>query len=255
VSAEYSSAEAFGRLAAELQDVDGVEQTVDAVVQFALTAVWCQYASVVLVSKGRRPQVMALTDPALAVLYQDQIDAGAGPMITAIEMESALLIPDVAAESRWSERWRAQVIAAGIRCAMHLPLLVGSRADAVLSLYSKKPEAFTDDDLAVAHILAQHGSAAIAAARIEHSMAQAVDARRLVGQAMGILMERYGLDEARAFEVLRRYSQDHNRKLRDVAQELLDTRNLPSARRTAASTPAAAPGLRHPASGTNPPSP
>ena len=58
-------------------------------------------------------------------------------------------------------------------------------------------------------------------------MAQAVDARKLVGQAMGILMERYDLDSDRAFEVLKRYSQDNNRKLRDVAQELIDTRKLP----------------------------
>ena len=58
-------------------------------------------------------------------------------------------------------------------------------------------------------------------------MAQAVDARRLVGQAMGILMERYDLDSDRAFEVLKRYSQDNNRKLRDVALELIDTRKLP----------------------------
>jgi AmiR/NasT family two-component response regulator len=45
---------------------------------------------------------------------------------------------------------------------------------------------------------------------------------------MGMLMERYALDEPRAFEVLRRYSMDSNRKLRDVAQELLATRKLPS---------------------------
>ena len=41
-------------------------------------------------------------------------------------------------------------------------------------------------------------------------------------------MERYGLDEARAFEVLRRYSQDHNVKLREVAEHLIAARRLPS---------------------------
>jgi AmiR/NasT family two-component response regulator len=47
---------------------------------------------------------------------------------------------------------------------------------------------------------------------------------------MGILMERFDLDSDRAFEVLKRYSQDHNRKLRDVAVELIETRKLPGAR-------------------------
>ncbi|ADB31145.1 ANTAR domain protein with unknown sensor [Kribbella flavida DSM 17836] len=228
MSMEHSSAEAFGRLAAELQDADGVEQTVEAVVQYALQAVWCEYASVVLITKRRRPQIMALTDPKLAELYRSQIDAGTGPMITALEQRSALLIPDVLAEARWSAQWSEQMVAAGIRSAMHLPMLVAGRPEAVLSLYSDKPDGFTDDDLAVAHILAQHGSAAVAAARNQVSLTEAVDARKLVGQALGILMERYRLDEVRAFEVLRRYSQDNNRKLRDVAQELLDTRELPT---------------------------
>jgi AmiR/NasT family two-component response regulator len=52
----------------------------------------------------------------------------------------------------------------------------------------------------------------------------AVDARKLIGQAMGILMERYSLDSDRAFEVLRRYSQDTNTKLHEVAQQLIDNR-------------------------------
>ena len=55
-------------------------------------------------------------------------------------------------------------------------------------------------------------------------MAQAVDARKLVGQAMGILMERFDLDGDRAFEVLKRYSQDNNLTLRDVANHLVHTR-------------------------------
>jgi AmiR/NasT family two-component response regulator len=58
-------------------------------------------------------------------------------------------------------------------------------------------------------------------------MAQAVDARKLVGQAMGILMERFDVDDDRAFAILKRYSQDTNTKLRDVAQQLIDTRKLP----------------------------
>ncbi len=228
MSREQSSAEAFGRLAAELQAAEGIELTVDKVVQFALQAVWCDYASVVLITKGRRPQVMAMTDPKLADLYRGQIDAGAGPMITALEERTALLVPDVATEDRWSTQWSEQMIAAGIRCAMHLPLLVAGRAEAVLALYSTKPHGFNDDDLDIAHILAQHASAAIASARTAVSLTEAVDARRLVGAAMGILMERYNLDEPRAFEVLRRYSMDSNRKLRDVAQELIDSRKLPS---------------------------
>ncbi len=81
--------------------------------------------------------------------------------------------------------------------------------------------------VAIAHILARHASVAVATARHEKQLVAAVDARKLVGQAMGILMERFDVDGDRAFAILERYSQDTNRKLRDVAQELIDTRKLP----------------------------
>jgi len=55
-----------------------------------------------------------------------------------------------------------------------------------------------------------------------------VDVPAKLGQAQSLLMERHGLDGDRAFEVLRRYSQDHNIKLRDVAAHLIETRQLPT---------------------------
>jgi AmiR/NasT family two-component response regulator len=73
-------------------------------------------------------------------------------------------------------------------------------------------------------------------------MAQAVDARKLIGQAMGMLMERFDMDADRAFAVLRRYSQDHNRKLRDVALELIETRQLPHYPQGGEPGPASPPG-------------
>jgi GAF domain-containing protein len=221
-------ADTFGRFALELSGLDSVEETVDAVVQFALQAVRCQQASVVLIARGRRPEVVAVTTPALADLYRHQIDTGTGPLLTTIEQQEVILIPDVAAETRWSEQWIKQVTCLGIRSALHLPLMLAGRAQAVLSLYGEHPGGFDSDDIAVAHILARHAIVAIASARHEASMNQAVDARKLVGQAMGILMERYDLDGDRAFEVLKRYSQHNNRKLRDVAQQLIDTRRLPT---------------------------
>jgi AmiR/NasT family two-component response regulator len=113
---------------------------------------------------------------------------------------------------------------------LDVPLALGDAASptvGVLGLYSPQPDAFDTDDEAIAHILARHASVALATARHEQTMSAAVDARKLVGQAMGILMERYAVDGDRAFAILKRYSQDTNTKLRDVAQQLIDTRRLP----------------------------
>jgi hypothetical protein len=87
---------------------------------------------------------------------------------------------------------------------------------------------FDADALAVAEVLGRHASIALAAAREEESLWQAIDARKLIGQAQGILMERFDLDDERAFEVLRRYSQNTNTKLNEVARTLVHTRTLPA---------------------------
>jgi GAF domain-containing protein len=229
LNGEQATVRMFARFASELHEADGVNETVEAVAQFALHAVGCSAASVALIVRNRRPEPVAMTDPGLADLYDAQIAAGAGPLITTIQQETAISIPDVVTETRWSSAWADRVAAAGYRSAAHLPLSIGRRkAEAVLSLFGEHPQAFDSDDLAVAHILARHASVAIAAARNEATLAGAADARKLVGQAQGILMERFDLDADRAFEVLKHYSQDHNRKLRDVAEVLITTRVLPS---------------------------
>jgi GAF domain-containing protein len=222
-------AETFARLALELHDADGVGETVDAVVQFALHALNCSYAGVALTTRGARPQIAAVTDPVVADVYNLQLSTSVGPLVTVMQERTTVLIRDTGADNRWPE-WAAKVAALGVRSVLDVPLLTGSgttRSVGVLGLYSPCPDAFSQDDEAIAHILARHAAVAVASARHDETMTSAVDARKLVGQAMGILMERFDLDSDRAFAVLQRYSQDTNTKLRDVAQQLIDTRKLP----------------------------
>jgi GAF domain-containing protein len=223
-----STADMLEQLATELRDAEGVEQTVDTVVEFACRAVGCDYASVVLIEGGRRLEMLALSDPKLTELYQEQVRFGEGPLITAVQQGKELLIPDVLIETRWSQMWTNAALHAGVRSAIHVPLMLGRDPSAVLSLFSGTPNGFDPDDLAVAHLLAGQATTAIATARDDDSPAVGVDVRRLIGQALGILMERYDLDDARALEVLRRYSKNSNRKLREVAQELIDSRQEPA---------------------------
>ena len=224
-----ASADTFARLAIELHDAPGVEETVDAVVQFALQALNCTYAGIALYTRGSRAEIAAVTDPLVADVYELQITTETGPLVTALRDRTAILIPDTSTDDRWPE-WAAKVAALGVRRVLDVPLATGDAARqtvGVMGLYSPEPDAFTADDEAIAHILAQHASVALASARQEETMALAVDARKLVGQAMGILMERFDVDGDRAFAILKRYSQDTNTKLRDVAQHLIDTRKLP----------------------------
>jgi GAF domain-containing protein len=226
-------AETFARLALELHDADGVEETIEAVVQFALQALNCSYAGVALTAKGAQAQVAAVTDPVVADVYNLQLSSSVGPLVTVLQERTTVLIRDTTTDDRWPE-WAAKVAALGVRSVLDVPLLTGSdvtRTVGALGLYSPTPDAFSEDDEAIAHILARHAAVAVASARHDETMTTAVDARKLVGQAMGILMERFDVDSDRAFAILQRYSQDNNIKLRDVAQQLIDTRKLPHSAR------------------------
>ena len=219
------AAEAFARLAIELHGAGGLEETVDAVVQFALQALDCSYAGIALYSRGR-PQVPAATDPLVCEIFQHAMASGQAPLVEAMRTGQDVLVRDTVTDGRWPE-WAAEVRELGVRAVLDVPLTTTTGTVGMLGLYSTTPDAFDPDDIAVAQIPARHASVALASARHEANLAQAVDARKLVGQAMGILMERFDLDSDQAFTVLRRYSQDTNTKLRDVAQQLIDTRRLP----------------------------
>ena len=120
-----------------------------------------------------------------------------------------------------------EAAALGLHSALSVRLWTASHTLGTMTLYAERPRAFDADSVAIAEILGRHASVALASARHEESLTQAIDARKLVGQAQGILMERFDLDDRQAFDVLRRYSQTTNTKLNEVARMLVDTRRLP----------------------------
>jgi GAF domain-containing protein len=216
----------FARLAVELHEETGVEETVEAILQFALQAVNCTHAGLVLSHRGGKLETTAATDPLVEKADQLQLEWNEGPALSVTAEHDTVLVGDTASDTRWPE-WAPKVAALGLRSALAVRLHTNGATLGVLELFHTEPYAFEVDDDAVAHILARHASVAVASARQEASLWQAIDARKLIGQAQGILMERFDIDGDQAFAVLRRYSQDYNIKLRDVAQRLIDTRKLP----------------------------
>ncbi len=98
-----------------------------------------------------------------------------------------------------------------------------------LNLYARTPGAFDDESQEIGLMLASHAAVALAGAEHEEDLRIGMGSRDLIGQAKGILMERYQLTADQAFGVLRRVSQETNRKLADIAAELTDTRAVPTA--------------------------
>jgi GAF domain-containing protein len=214
-------------MASDLHDQPDVEQTVERVLQFALSAVTADHAGVILVHGGKRMETAAATDPVVEKADQLQMECGEGPSLAAIFDQDSFNVSDTLLEPRWP-LWCPRVAELGLRSVLSIRLHTSSTTIGSLNLYGRRRAAFDADDDAVAHVLARHASIALAHARQESSLWQAIDARKLIGQAQGILMERFDLDADQAFAVLRRYSQDNNVKLRHVAQRLIETRQLPT---------------------------
>ena len=218
-------AEEFAELALALHD-ETVEETVEKVLEFTLKAIGCDYAGVIFVHGKHNIETAAATDPIVAKLDAMQMEVGEGPDVSVIADRLGVIVSDTRSESRWPN-WAARVYDAGIRSLISVRMYTDEETIGTLNAYSQHPDAFDLDDQAVAHVLARHAAVALGNARKIENLWLAVDARKRIGQAQGILMERFDLTADQAFAVLLRYSQDNNMKLRVVADRLVETRELP----------------------------
>ncbi|WP_433169238.1 GAF and ANTAR domain-containing protein [Kribbella sp. CA-247076] len=218
-------AQAFADFAVRLHDSSSATETVEAVVQFAVPAIGCSHAGVALQDADGVITIGTVSSEVPGALYAAQIEHGDGPVIAAIQQNVVLHIPSAAAETRWPA-WSRRAVALGLGSVVHIPLRAGTSPLGALSLYKQAGNAFSDDDLAIAHVLARHAAVAVATAQRREDMSDRVDARKLVGQAMGILMERHDLDSDQAFAVLRRYAEEQGLKLQNVVEQLIATRRV-----------------------------
>lgn len=109
------------------------------------------------------------------------------------------------------------------------PLTAGTTAYGSLVLVSRTAGSLNEGSAQLAAVLAAHATVAIAGSEVRQQLSTALRSRDIIGQAKGILMERYGLTPDTAFALLARMSQDSNIKLRDVAEQLCRTGAPPGA--------------------------
>lgn len=222
------AAEQFAQLAIALHDEPTVEETVEMVLDFGLKAIGADHAGVIFVHGKQRVETAAATSPIVAKVDAIQMEVGEGPDVSVLEDRLSVIVSDTELDNRWP-LWAGLVAEAGIRSLLSVRMYTSETVVGTLNLYSNRPDAFDTDDQEVAHILARHAAVALASARKLENLWQAVDARKRIGQAQGMLMERFDLNADQAFAVLLRYSQDNNIKLRAVADLLIETRSLPGA--------------------------
>lgn len=115
----------------------------------------------------------------------------------------------------------------GVHSMLAVQLFVDGDDLGALNLHSDQVDAFDDESEHVALLFAAHAAVAMARAQERHNMRQAIGTREVIGQAQGILMERFKVPSDRAFQILVHASQITNRRLTDVAGDLTRTGKLP----------------------------
>jgi GAF domain-containing protein len=176
-----------------------------------------------LFSTGDKYETQAPTSEVMYELDRLQVKHGEGPCIEAAVDELIVRTDDFQHERRWPN-YSAEVLKLGLRSALSLKLYTTNRKAGALNIFSFNPDAFDAEDEALGSVLAAHAAAAIIASRQGDQLQSALTNRDVIGQAKGMIMERYGVDAIRAFEMLRELSQSANEKLVSVATRVIDTR-------------------------------
>lgn len=158
-----------------------------------------------------------------------QTQVGQGPCADALGGLAWVYVPDLLDDHRWPI-FSPQAAHLGVRSALAYRLSLEGETLGALQLYAHLPGAFNAHDRAQGLIFATYAALAIALARARDAeqgridnLESALSSREVIGQAQGILMERERITADQAFQLLRRSSQHLNRKLRAVAQDIVDT--------------------------------
>jgi GAF domain-containing protein len=184
--------------------------------------------SVTVVEDDGSYATAARSDGAAAAVDALQYELLEGPCIDALEQQEERYVTDLATDQRWpavAER----TTEAGLRCVFAVPLTVDGSAIGALNIFGASPGGVTPDDRDLARRIAAPAATTLANARayrrvsrLAGQLQEALESRAVIERAKGVLMAREGCDAEAAFARLRKVSQDHNRKLRDVARAVVE---------------------------------
>lgn len=223
----------MNRLASELAEIarsleseDDRDAMLDNLVAMAVRLIpGAEDASLSMVEGRRTVTSQHQTSEVIVQVDALQTELGKGPCLDAIYEQRTVRVDDLRDDRRWPSFARG-ASAMGLRSMLSVQLYVEDDNLGALNLCSSQPRAFDDDSEQIALVFASHAAVAFAGARALSHLSQAVESRDLIGQAKGMLMERFSIGSDQAFRVLLRVSQSTHRKIRDVAEELVETGRL-----------------------------
>lgn len=218
---DRSLADLMAGMAASFHQPVPLAELLMTIVQAAQDAIpGVDHVGVSLAHAQGRIETVAWTDPIVGRIDDVQYSLEEGPCVDAIRTRRQSWSNDLATDARWS-RFGPQADALGIRSQMGVALFDEPSIVGGLNLYAGEAGAFDEETPRVAAIFATHAAHALGCTLRLDQLNEALITRRAIGIAIGLVMERFQLDERRAFQFLIRTSQTGNVKLRTIAEQLI----------------------------------
>jgi GAF domain-containing protein len=180
-----------------------------------------QYAGITLM--GRNGTVETVAPTHRYVVYLDDVQRRhlQGPCLSAGTENELVRIDDLSAELRWPDFVKDAVKLTPVRAVLSVPLFTARRHSAALNLYAAETGVFGEDSIELGLLFATQTALVWSLIRRSEQFKSALASRDIIGQAKGIVMERFGLDAVDAFELIKKLSQDSNTPVAEIARRMV----------------------------------
>lgn len=181
-----------------------------------------EYAGITLAERGHAITSVVATHRYPMDLDEIQNQYGEGPCVAAAWQHHVMHVEDLSVDKRWPRYQQYALAHTPIRSILSFELFVDRDTTAALNFFAHRPHAFSDESIEVGHVFATHVALAWSMMRRHDQFRSALASRDIIGQAKGVIMERFKLDAVEAFDILARLSQQSNTRLFDIARALIE---------------------------------
>ncbi|TVR36549.1 MAG: ANTAR domain-containing protein [Nitriliruptor sp.] len=219
--------EQLAEIAHRLSETESLDELLQLIVDLGESYLdGCDGVSLMLIGKNRTISTPAYTSQVVYESDLAQYQADEGPCLDVLRDHAVYLIDDLETEHRWPA-YRALALKLGVRSMLSYRLHAKGQTYGGLDFYSKRPHVYSPSSRAIGQVFASHAGVALKGAITEAGLERAIASRDIIGQAKGILIERRHLTTADAFAKLAELSQRHNIRVREIAEQIVTTGEIP----------------------------
>jgi ANTAR domain len=180
-----------------------------------------QYAGVTVIQRRRPSETAAATHPYPALIDEIQNRCQQGPGLSAGALQESIRVDNLVGDDRWPLYREETLKQTPIRSVLSVGMFKEGGTSASVSFYAEVANAFDDESVNVALIFATHTGLVWNMMRRDQQFRTALASRDVIGQAKGRMIERFNIDDAQAFSMLKLMSQDSNTPIAQVAQRVV----------------------------------